>query len=213
MRPGTERRPIGWRAALLLGIAAMTAGSLPAAADPLIDARVRSYADVTAFSVDGNRVAIQAKRWAPTYPTEFCVWIDHREETDELLTVFFESGCLHGSPYRFDPITWEATASGRIRTSVYTWVYARAPDGWSRIHSEEAQSYVSADLAFVGTGAPLVRPPGVGVGTCFLTIVCAYIGSAVVERSAIVTGSIEFERLARSVTLSGHPGVLKMVSH
>jgi hypothetical protein len=204
---------MGWRAALVLGIAAMTAGSLPAAADPLIDAPVRSYADVTAFSVDGNRVAIQAKRWAPTDPTEFCVWIDHREETDELLTVLYESGCQTGNPYRFDPITWEATASGRIETSVHTWVYERAPDGWSLIHSEETRSYVSADLAFVGTGAPLVQPPSVGVATCFLTIVCPYIGSAVVERSAVVTGSIEFERLARSVTLSDHPGVLRMVSH
>lgn len=210
--PGTWMLPT----ALLIGV---VAASIPAGARQLefpdAPVQIRSMASFDRLrTADFDRVRFRALASSVVRDDPWGVWIHVSASRvtlrgDRRIVVKERAQLANGHPtfdYRFDPVTWGATASGTIRTSVVRQVFNYVDGyGWLLLDEKRIRKG-SAEVAlrWWGEGVPRARPE-ISVGSAFfLPFVWAWVE---VSRDATVHGSIRFEGFGRTVDLgAGHAG-------
>ena len=118
----------------------------------------------------------------------------------------FEEASGRLSRFGFDPLGWQARASGVVATFVERRTYQLREGAWQLVSSSDTRSTASISLVWRGTGAPELRQSVEPVGTCTdppgADEVCLPSLHASRWRRAAVSGSISFYGLGVSVNLS-----------
>ena len=192
----------------VLAVVGLVTVAPPAGAVDGSTAPIPSSLATEPFSAGRFRVTVYAERLATT-ERFICIEAVARTEQGSDLTVEYEGTCFDDSPrnastYRFAPVRWVASITGRLMTNGSITTYRRGSSGeWVVVSDRERQSTATVDLHWTGRGASKTEPiisGGLPLSCLVMPPVCTSVTTAV-TRGAGVKGSVTFNGIGVVATV------------